>query len=60
VTSRLLALLVLAILVRPAAAQYPPELKGHKELVYGVAFTPDGKTLATAGFDHEVKLWSFP
>src|SRR5713226_6072312 len=31
-------------------------LKGHKEEIYSVAFTPDGKFLATGSFDNTIKL----
>src|SRR5207244_4291807 len=31
--------------------------KGHTDAVYAVAFSPDGKLLATASFDHTLKLW---
>lgn len=32
-------------------------LSGHKRAVYGVALSPDGKTLASASADHAVILW---
>jgi WD40 repeat protein len=33
-------------------------LEGHKGWVWDVAFSPDGKTIATVGDDQIVKLWS--
>jgi WD40 repeat protein len=32
-------------------------LAGHREAVRSVAFSPDGKTLATGSFDHTVRFW---
>lgn len=32
-------------------------LAGHQSDVWGAAFSPDGQTLATIGFDGFVKLW---
>jgi WD40 repeat protein len=32
-------------------------LAGHTETVYGITFTPDGKHVVTASFDHTLKLW---
>ncbi len=33
------------------------KLKGHTDAVYAVAYSPDGKFIATASFDSTVKLW---
>jgi WD40 repeat protein len=32
-------------------------LAAHKDLVLDVAFSPDGKTLATCGYDRLIRLW---
>jgi WD40 repeat protein len=32
-------------------------LRGHKKEILGVAVSPDGQRIATAGFDRRVKIW---
>jgi WD40 repeat protein len=50
--------LLAAGLLSPLAAREPrTTLKGHKGPVLAVAYSPDGKTLATGGRDKVVKLW---
>ena len=31
--------------------------RGHRDALYGVAFSPDGQRLATAGYDRLIQLW---
>jgi WD40 repeat protein len=40
-------------------AQAPTEIKGHDGLIHSVAFSNDGKFLATASVDGTVKIWDF-
>jgi hypothetical protein len=33
------------------------EIAAHKDAIYALAFSPDGRTLATAGYDRVIHLW---
>lgn len=54
----LLAALLAALPVAVAVGQAPqPKPLPHPDTVYAVAFSPDGKTLATGCFDKAARLW---
>ena len=51
----LVALVLLTL--SPLAAQKVTALQGHANIVWSVAFSPDGQRLASASQDPPVKVW---
>src|SRR5438067_2341312 len=50
-----------SIVATVSAQENPPgmvaDLKGHSDVIYSIAFTPDGKQVVSGSFDNTVKLW---
>src|SRR5262249_45756967 len=50
-------------LLDPTAVKDPPEvreLKGHQDSISALAFSHDGRTLASASQDRTIRLWNVP
>ncbi len=41
-----------------ATAKVARTFTGHRDMIYALALSPDGKTLATGSYDQKIKLWN--
>jgi WD40 repeat protein len=59
-TTLTLSLLINSLLLNAQDVIKKPlaELKGHKGIVEGIAYSPNGKYFATTGWDKTIKIWS--
>jgi mono/diheme cytochrome c family protein len=51
---------IVAMPAQPAPVELKPErsFRAHADMIHAIDFSPDGKLLATCGYDKLVKLWS--
>src|SRR3954466_11748992 len=57
VAAALSALVTTGLAWAQQSAEVVGTLEGHTDPVYTIAWSPDGKTLVTGGFDNTVRLW---
>src|SRR6516164_3110342 len=53
----LFSIVLICLIASTARGQAIQELLGHHAAVYAVAFRPDGERMASASFDHTIKIW---